>query len=119
MPAANPVYALPYPVPADPADVPADMGALANRIEAVVGPGTVNGQTPVWDNATKKWVAQVPAPIADVGYVELTTGVTINVTTGTGVAILSLPALTFDGTTAYWLEFFVPTATTSGHASQA
>src|SRR5262245_27166366 len=57
MPAATPVYALPYPVPADSADVPADLQALANRIEAVVGPGSADGQGPVWDNTAKKWVA--------------------------------------------------------------
>jgi len=58
MPATTPIYQLPYPVPADPADVPADLQALANRIEAAFTPGTVTGQVPVWDNATKTWKTQ-------------------------------------------------------------
>jgi len=33
----TPTLALPYPVATDPADVPADMGRLANRIEALYG----------------------------------------------------------------------------------
>jgi len=35
MPTSTAKWAFPYPVPADPADVPTDMGALAARIEAV------------------------------------------------------------------------------------
>jgi len=34
---ATPTYAFPYPAPADPADVPADMGELATRMEVVLG----------------------------------------------------------------------------------
>jgi len=34
---ATPVYALPYPEPTDPADVPTDMKELADRIEAAIG----------------------------------------------------------------------------------
>ena len=34
---ATPIYALPYPAAADPADVPLDMQELAERIEAVLG----------------------------------------------------------------------------------
>jgi len=36
MAATTPIYALPYPVPADPADVPADIKALADRLEVVL-----------------------------------------------------------------------------------
>ena len=54
---ATPIYVLPYPAASDPADVPLDMQELASRIEVVIGPGTANGQVPVWDNSTKKWVA--------------------------------------------------------------
>jgi hypothetical protein len=61
----TPTYALPYPALADPADVPADLSKLANRIETVIAPGTVSGQVPVWDNAAKTWVAQAQAPNAD------------------------------------------------------
>lgn len=53
---ATPIYALPSPAPAEPADVPTDMQELAARIEAVFVPGTVAGQVPVWDNTAKKWV---------------------------------------------------------------
>jgi len=42
MGATTPIYQLPYPVPTDPADVPADMQALANRLEAVF-PGLGSG----------------------------------------------------------------------------
>jgi hypothetical protein len=55
MAATTPIYALPYPSPSDPADVPADMQALASRIEAAIGPGTVEGQALVWDNTLKIW----------------------------------------------------------------
>lgn len=34
--ATTPIYALPYPVPTDPADVPADMQELAERLEVVL-----------------------------------------------------------------------------------
>lgn len=37
--AATPIYALPYPAAADPADVPLDMQELADRIEAVLSSG--------------------------------------------------------------------------------
>jgi len=54
MPATT-VYQLPYPAATDPADVPADMQRLANRIEVAVAPGTAGGQIPVWDNTAKVW----------------------------------------------------------------
>jgi len=108
MATATPVYALPYPVPADPADVPADMGALANRIEAVLGPGSANGQVPVWDNAAKKWVAGSGS--GELGYAELTTAsIAVSSTTeGSPVDILAAPSITFDGSTAVFVEFYVP-----------
>lgn len=64
---ATPIYALPYPAATDPADVPADMGALANRVEAVIVPGTASGQTLVWDNAAKKWVATTVEAWREIG----------------------------------------------------
>jgi hypothetical protein len=36
----TPIYALPYPAPADPADVPLDMQELADRIEALLSPAS-------------------------------------------------------------------------------
>jgi hypothetical protein len=42
---ATPILALPYPAPTDPADVPTDMGELANQIEAVRGAN--NGLAPL------------------------------------------------------------------------
>jgi hypothetical protein len=65
MAAATPVYQLPYPQPPDPADVPADVQRLADRIEAVIAPGSASGQVPVWDNTARAWVAQAKAPNAD------------------------------------------------------
>jgi hypothetical protein len=53
---ASAVYQLPYPEPGDPADVPTDLHELADRLEAVFVPGTLAGQLPQWDNATKRWV---------------------------------------------------------------
>ena len=71
--AATPVYALPYPVSTDPADVPADVKRLADRIEAAIGPGSATGQVPVWDQTSKTWVANssFKAPVANAlsGYV--------------------------------------------------
>src|SRR5262245_36848294 len=118
MAAATTVYALPYPVPTDPADVPADVQKLANRIEAVVGPGSANGQIPVWDNTNKKWVATAPAPPAfvspDLGYAETTATTTVSAAgEGAAQAIVTLPAITFDGTTKIEIEAFFPQAGTS------
>jgi len=107
MPAATPIYALPYPVPADPADVPADLGALANRIEAVVGPGSTNGQIPVWDNAAKKWVATAPAA-NELAYAEnATASIGGGASEAAAAAIVSLPAVTFDGVTKVSIDFTV------------
>jgi hypothetical protein len=52
---STPVYALPYPASTDPADVPADMQRLADRIEAAIAPGNADREVPVWDNGTKTW----------------------------------------------------------------
>ncbi|HKE79049.1 MAG TPA: hypothetical protein VKB54_07060 [Solirubrobacteraceae bacterium] len=62
-------YQLPFPEPTDPADVPTDLKELAERIEAVVGPGTASGQVPVWDNTAKKWVAGSAPGSAKIGEV--------------------------------------------------
>ena len=59
---ATAVYQLPYPAPADPADVPLDMQELAERIEAAVGPGTLTGQIPVWDQTSKTWKPSTGLP---------------------------------------------------------
>jgi hypothetical protein len=64
MPTSTAKWALPYPVPADPADVPTDMGALAARIEAVgpyawaatngslAVPGGLTAGSTIWDQTT-------------------------------------------------------------------
>ena len=62
------VYQLPYPSPPDPADVPADMQALAQRIEAAIKPGTAAGQTPQWDATNKVWTPGTPhVPVLECG----------------------------------------------------
>lgn len=54
----TPVYALPWPeLTGEPADAPHGFQQLANRVEAVFKPGASSGQVPIWDNATKTWVA--------------------------------------------------------------
>jgi hypothetical protein len=64
---ATPTYALPYPEPGDPADVPTDLHELCDRIEAVLVPGAASGQIPIWDNAGKRWTPGYPLfAIADV-----------------------------------------------------
>ena len=68
----TPTYALPYPEATDPADVPTDIRELADRIEAVVGPGSASGQIPIWDNATKKWVASSPPAVKPSSWTALT-----------------------------------------------
>jgi len=112
---ATAVYQLPYPAPADPADVPLDMQELAERIEAVVGPGSANGQVPIWDNAAKKWVAGS----AELAYVEFTAQVVVTQTVeASATTIVTAPAQTFDGATPIVVEFFSPTINPSGTANQ-
>jgi hypothetical protein len=119
MASATPVYQLPFPVPADPADVPADMQALANRIEAVIAPGSASGQIPIWDNAAHKWTPGTPpAQGAELVYVEGTAAIVINTVTQAAITIVTAGALTLDGSTPIWVEFFAPQATLSGAASQ-
>jgi len=102
---ATPTYALPYPASTDPADVPADVKKLADRIEVVVGPGTANGQIPVWDNAAKKWVAAA----RELAYAQIVANVSL---TGSGqgnaTTIVTAPAVTFDGATPVYVDFFAP-----------
>jgi microcystin-dependent protein len=51
--ATTPIYALPYPLETDSADVPRDIQALANRLEAVLpGVGTPTGAGVDWYAAT-------------------------------------------------------------------
>jgi len=83
MSATTPIFALPYPVPADPADVPADIQALANRLETVLG--GLSGLT----------------------YAEFTSAATVTPTTdATAQTLVTCPAITLDGSTAVLLEFF-------------
>jgi hypothetical protein len=64
MAATTPVYQLPYPSAADPADVPADMQRLADRVEVAIAPGSSSGQVLAWDNVSKTWkAAAAPTPL--------------------------------------------------------
>src|SRR5262245_22922245 len=105
--AATPIYALPYPVPTDPADVPADMQRLANRAEAAIQPGTVDGQTMVWDNTLKVWKPAAAGGGSELAYAERTTNLAVGATTEAGADIIvTCPAITLDGATKIVAEFF-------------
>ena len=68
----TPIYALPYPAAADPADVPLDMQELAERVEAVIGGATL-------------------------AYAEVSVGVNITVTSeATAVTIVAAGAVTYE-----------------------
>ena len=82
MPATS-VLALPYPATTDPADVPADIKKLADRIEALSA-----------------------APLS---YQEVTANTTIAGTTEpTATIVVASAAVTLDGSTAITVEFFAP-----------
>ena len=82
----TPIYALPYPAAADPADVPLDMRELAEQIEAVF-------------------------PGKELAYAQITTAVTVSATTeATANVVITAPAVTFDGTASAMIEFFTPRA---------
>lgn len=106
---ATPVYQLPYPAAADPADVPVDMQELADQIEAKIVPGTVSGQLPTWDNAAKKWNPGPGLPGSpELGYSEITAAVVVSATSEPASnTIISLPAINFSAIPIE-LEFFSP-----------
>jgi len=100
---ATPKLALPYPVPSDPADVPADLLDLAQRIDDVTG---VAGGLAQLDSLGR------PVSTPELGYAQITATVAIPV--GTDAAptdVVSLPALTFDGG-VYYLEVVLPSVVT-------
>jgi hypothetical protein len=81
MGATTPVYALPYPASTDPADVPTDIQALANRLEAL---------------------------FTQLAYGEITAGVTITALTAAAAqTVVSSGAITYDGKPVV-VEFFTP-----------
>jgi hypothetical protein len=84
------------------------MQELAQRIEAVLVPGTASGQLPIWDNATKTWKPGSPvSPGQELAYAEATALVAVTATTeATAQAVVTAPAVTFDGTTRVIVEFF-------------
>jgi hypothetical protein len=87
----TPTLLLPYPEPADPADVPADMNELATRIEAVRG--AANGLASL-DSGGKIPAAQLPAVAgAELGYAQITADVAVP-TSGV-TAVVSAGAITF------------------------
>lgn len=67
----TPILLLPYPADPDPADIPADMGELALRVEAVRGAPNglagldVNGQLPAAQRGPIGLVTALPAPTSD------------------------------------------------------
>lgn len=95
--------ALPYPSPPDPADVPADIQALAAKVDALYN--AVNGFAPLDANG------KLPRTVLpdDLAYVEATAGLGITATTEAGAqAFLTAPAITFDGASRIHLEAFAP-----------
>jgi hypothetical protein len=86
----TPIYALPYPEPVDPADVPLDLRELAERIEAIHKP---------------------------LGYVERTTALSVTpaATQAAPLDVLTLPAITFDGGPVEF-QFFTPAFNAPGGA---
>lgn len=69
----TPKLALPYPAPTDPADVPADMNALATRLDAVTG--AASGLASL-DSGGKVPAAQIPAGVVTaIGEIDLTASV--------------------------------------------
>ena len=78
MPATTPKYALPYPVPADPADVPADMAALANRLEIVLPMSAVFQRI----SHTQIVAAVTPAAVAEASSTVIVTAPAVNVIAG-------------------------------------
>ena len=79
----TPIYALPYPAAADPADVPLDMQELAERTEAVLNP---------------------------LAYVENAANVTVTATTAAGAqTIVSAGAVTYEAKPIL-IEFWAPHA---------
>jgi len=109
----TPTLLLPYPAPSDPADVPADMGSLANRIEAVRGANNglasldSGGKVPSAQlpaaythyAAKRRGAAGVPVPTGTLTYVALAT-VDFD-STGTGMTGGSTSRITIPAT-AYW-----------------
>lgn len=78
---ATPIYALPYPAAADPADIPVDIQELAERVELVF-------------------------PSKELAYAQITANASPAATTeATATAIVTAPAVTFDGSPAL-VEFF-------------
>lgn len=97
--AVTPAYALPYPALPDPANVPYDVKALADRLDVVLaqiaaagGGGVQQLQYATAPNYTAIAAATSPGAPQDV---------------------LSLPAYTFDGSEV-WIEFYSPRVSSSG-----
>jgi|SRR5262252_9844307 len=89
---ATPKYALRYPEPADPADVPTDMHELATDVEAAL---------------------QSKGPGAELAYTQITASVNITGTTEAGAtAIISSGAFAVDGSTPILIEFYTQAALT-------
>lgn len=79
---ATPIYALPYPAPADLPDVPLDMQELADRVEAVF-------------------------PGKELAYVQITAPVSVTATVEASAnTVLTAPAITVDGSTPIRIEFY-------------
>jgi hypothetical protein len=113
----TPVLALPYPAPTDPADVPADMQKLANRIEAIYGqPSGLAGL----DASGKVPAGQLPAAspagltmIADSGFLaaaQSSIDFTAIPQTYTHLMILATLRCTGSGPTALYLALNGDTA---------
>jgi len=86
MSVTTPVYQLPYPVPSDPADVPADVQALATKLDSVLG------------------VIQAGPRLA---YVSATAAVGLTATAeASAVVVITAPSVTVPSGATILLEFY-------------
>ena len=99
--------ALPYPANTDPADVPADMQELADRIDLLHG--TVSGFASL-DATGKIPAAQLPAIAgSQLAYADITAAVVAPV--GTPATVVSAASVNYDGTPIL-VEFYAPAVLT-------
>lgn len=84
---------------------------LANAVQKPTG--LLDGEVPVWDSVNGGWerssVKKPQLPGLELAYTEYTAIVNITATTEAGAnTIVTAPAVTFDGATPAWVEFYAP-----------
>jgi hypothetical protein len=100
----TPTLALPYPVATDPADVPADILRLDQRIEALAG--APNGFA-MLDATGKVPTANLSIATNELAYAEITAPLSFTATTEASAnVIVSAATITLDGTQKIRIDFF-------------